>query len=335
MNKLEKNVYEILHRGLTATRAETARELGISRPTASAVVERLLDHELIRECGKGKSTGGTTPILLKLNKRSSYYAGIDLGYSDRMSAVLIDGAGDVVESAETSFQPSDLHDLAQKSALLVRQISGRKKISGVAVALSGIVDESTMCVTKSINPFFCGRIVCELLERTVGTDVTVWNRSRAAAFSEAFGGAGDKERDFALISLGTSIGSAIWCDGRIFEGKHGSAGEIRNLRLNCGLRFEDALSLARVRDCGIQSVLELCADGLEQILSIMDMDLLILSGRFADFSQEFAGQLEEILKKEHNVRVRPARFGRFSAARGAAFRMQELKTQSMELTALS
>jgi predicted NBD/HSP70 family sugar kinase len=228
-----------------------------------------------------------------------------------------------MESAETSFQPSDLHDLAEKSMFLVHQVAGRKKISGVAVALSWIVDESTMNVIKSINPFFCGNVVREVLERTLGIPVTIWNRSRAAAVSEAFGGAGHKESDFALISLGASIGSAFWCNGGIFDGKHCAAGEIRNLRLNCGLRFEDALSLTRIRDCGINGVLALCADGLEQILSIMDLDLLILSGRFSDFSSDFPAQLEKILQKDHAVRVRSARFGRYSAARGAAFRMGE------------
>lgn len=324
MNKLEKKAFLLIRRNLAGTRAELARELAVSRPTASSVVERLMDRGLIKECGKGKSTGGTTPILLTVNSKSAYYVGIDLGYTDRMSAVLLDNAGTITAEAETDFNRADLKDLSDKAVLLIKRVSGRKKISGVAVALSGIVDEKTMSVTKSINPYHCGRVVPELLEHATGLPVTIWNRSRAAAVSEAFGGAGDKEKDFALISLGASIGSAFWCDGKIFEGSHSSAGEIRNLRLNCGLRFEDALSLTRIKACGTDSILALCADGLEQVLSIMDFELLILSGRFADFSPDFAEKLEEILKKNYPVRVRSARFGRNSAARGAAFRMGEM-----------
>ena len=323
MNKSEKNAFLLIRRGIAGTRAELARELAISRPTASTVVEKLLEQELICERGKGKSTGGTTPILLTVNPKSAYYVGIDLGYTDRMSAVLIDQAGTIVSDAETEFSRSDLRDLAEKASVLIKKVSGRKKINGVAVALSGIVDE-TMSVTKSINPYHCGRVVPELLERATGYPVTIWNRSRAAAVSEAFGGAGDKESDFALISLGASIGSAFWSDGKIFDGRHSSAGEIRNLRLSCGLRFEDALSLTRIQDCGIDNVLELCADGLSQVISIMDLELLILSGRFADFSMDFAEKLENILQKEYSVRVRSARYGRNSAARGAAFRMGEM-----------
>ncbi|MBR2440731.1 MAG: ROK family protein [Lentisphaeria bacterium] len=324
MNKLEKNAFLLIRRGIAGTRAELARELAVSRPTASTVVEKLLEQELVCERGKGKSTGGTTPILLTVNPKSAYYIGIDLGYTDRMSAVLIDHAGTIISDAETEFSRSDLRDLAEKASFLIKKVSGRKKISGVAVALSGIVDEKTMSVTKSINPFHCGQVVPELLERVTGYPVSIWNRSRAAAVSEAFGGAGDKESDFALISLGASIGSAFWSDGRIFDGRHSSAGEIRNLRLSCGLRFEDALSLTRIQGCGIDNVLELCADGLSQVISIMDLELLILSGRFADFSPDFPEKLEKILQREYSVRVRSARYGRNSAARGAAFRMGEM-----------
>ena len=324
MNKLEKSAFLLIRRNLAGTRAELARELGVSRPTASTLTEHLLEQGLIRECGKGKSTGGTSPILLTVTKNSAYYAGLDIGYGDRMAAVLIDNSGTIVSHAETELVSSDLRDLSEKAVSLLRRISGRKKVSGAAVAISGIVDRDASTVLKSVNPFYCGTGITELLERVLEMPVTIWNRSRAAAVSEAFGGAADRERDFALISLGVSVGSAFWSNGKIFDGCHSTAGEIRNLRLNCGLRFEDALSLTRIRDCGINGILALCADGLEQVLSVMDMELLVLAGRFADFGGDFPEKLEEILKKEHPVRVRSAKFGRLSAARGAAFRMGEI-----------
>ena len=144
-----------------------------------------------------------------------------------------------------------------------------------------------------------------------------------AAVSEAFGGAGDKEDDFALISLGTSIGAAFWCGGGIFNGAGSSAGEIKNIRLGSGESFEDALALPAVRDRSTEEIAGLCADGLGQVVDIMDTGMLILSGRFADFGAGFAPMLEKMMSEKHPVRVRSARYGRFSAARGAAFRLGE------------
>ena len=154
--------------------------------------------------------------------------------------------------------------------------------------------------------------------------VIVGNRSRMAAFSEAFGGAGDKETDFAIISLGKSIGAAFWSRGEIFNGCNSTAGEIRNMRLKNGETFENNLAPETVRNMTMDEIASVCADGLVQLADIMDIELLILSGRFADFGYPFACKLENIMSCQHPVRVRPARFGRFSAARGAAFRMGEI-----------
>ena len=65
-----------------------------------------------------------------------------------------------------------------------------------------------------------------------------------------------------------------------------------------------------------------CAEALGQIIDIMDLKLLVLSGRFADFGSDFAPQLEDELDS-WRVKVRQAKFGRFSAARGSAFQMVE------------
>lgn len=325
MTGLEKNAYMLIRRGCAHSRADLARRLGVSRPTASTAAEGLLDRGLIRECGKGRSTGGTAPILLSAETGLAGCVGIDLGYSDRMSAVLLDSAGNILGKREREFDPMDLTSTAVNSKKLVRSLSSGKKLIGVAVALSAIIDEKTGRVIDSINPVLRSGRLQSTLEETLKCPVFSANRSRAAAFSEAFGGAAGQEEDFALISLGRSVGAAFWCGGKLFRGSGSAAGEIRNLRVASGARLEEALSPERTAAAGREAVLEICADALSQIVGIMDLKLLILSGRFADFGGDFSALLETRLRETGTpVSVRAARFGRFSAARGCAFRMGEL-----------
>jgi predicted NBD/HSP70 family sugar kinase len=173
-----------------------------------------------------------------------------------------------------------------------------------------------------VNPLFCSGNFVSVLEAELGQPVFISNRSRAAAISEAFGGAADREMDFALISLGKSVGSAFWCGGRLFSGAASAAGEIRNLRLQSNERLEEALSRESVAACSRDTILKKCAEALGQIIDIMDFKLFVLSGRFADFGNDFAPQLEKELEA-WQVKVKQAKFGRFSAARGAAFRLGE------------
>ena len=325
MTDLEKNAYILIRRGCACSRADLARRLGVSRPTASTVAEGLLARGLIRECGKGKSTGGTTPILLSAEAGLAGCVGIDLGYADRMSAVLLDSAGNILGKKECEFDPMDLTSMVVNSKKLVHTLSSGKKLIGVALALSAIIDEKTRRVINSINPVLRNNQLQSLLEETLGCPIFLSNRPRAAAFSEAFGGAAGLKSDFALISLGRSVGAAFWCGGKIFCGSGSAAGEIRNLRVASGDRLEEALSPERTAGADREAILEICAEAMSQIVDIMDLNLLILSGRFADFGRDFSALLEKHLRKTGTpANVRAARFGRFSAARGCALRMGEL-----------
>ena len=322
MTGLEKQAYIAIRRKTACSRAELARKLEISRPTASSITGNLLKQNRIIECGKGKSTGGTSPTLICANPDYARCIGIDFGYTDKMSAVLLDAAGDILSRQEALFRPQDARSMISCASQLIRELSGKEKISGVAIALSAIINENTRQPLKSVNPLFCDRTFQQALTEELGGNVFIANRSRAAAISEAFGGAADGEQDFALISLGKSVGAAFWCGGALFCGSNSAAGEIRNLRLSGGERLEEALSRESVSRSARSEILKKCADALSQIIDIMDFKLFVLSGRFADFGEDFACQLEQELST-YQVRVKPARFGRFSAARGSAFQMVE------------
>ena len=324
MTDLEKTAYILIRRKTAESRAELARKLGVSRPTASTVTESLLKAGLVREGGKGKSTGGATPTLLCADEKAAYFIGIDFGYTDKMSAVLTDGSGSIIRKEERNFDPADLSSMAENARILVSSLAADIPINGIAVALSAVINEESRQVRKSINPLFCDGNFTEFLEKHLGYPVFPANRSRAAAISEAFGGAADKEQDFALISLGKSVGAAFWCGGGLFCGSGSSAGEIRNLRLPDGRRLETALAREKTEKMDRKELAQLCAEALSQIIDIMDIKLLVLSGRFADFGSDFASLLEEQLAEHGPVKVRQAKFGRFSAARGSAFQMAEI-----------
>ena len=325
MTELEKSAYLLIRRGVASSRAELARRLAVSRPTASSAAEGLLGRGLIRECGKGKSTGGATPILLAAEPGAPGFVGIDLGYADRMSAVLLDGAGGIVVREECAFDPLSLSCILETAERMVRSLGAGGRIAGAALALSAIIDEESGEVLRSVNPLLRDGGLREKLAEKLGMPVFAMNRSRAAAVSEAFGGAACGGEDFALISLGKSVGAAFWCGGRLFCGSGSAAGEIRSLRVAGGERLEDALSPERCAHAGRAEISKICADALSQVIDIMDLKLLVLSGRFADFGGGFAPALEERLAGTgHAARVRQARFGRFSAARGSAFRMGEV-----------
>ena len=148
MNDLEKLALIAIRRGEAHSRAELARRLNISRPTASAVAERLISAGRIREAGRGISSGGKAPTMLTVVPECFYILGFDLGYTDRLQGVLTDAAGTVIRSEETAFRsvsPSDaLRAVGRLARLLERQLfvdlPPEKVFPREAFALTGPLD---------------------------------------------------------------------------------------------------------------------------------------------------------------------------------------------------
>lgn len=178
MTESEKNAFILIRRKLASSRADIARLLGISRPTASSVVQSLLEAGMIIECGKGKSNGGTAPISLAVNSNKTFYAGIDLGYTEHMAAVLLDYSGAIIDHIEIKFSSSNMDDLADKLQSVIASFNQNHPVSGIAAAIPGIVDEENMSVLQSVNPHYCSNAIPDMFRKKFDIPFFIGNRSR-------------------------------------------------------------------------------------------------------------------------------------------------------------
>ena len=69
---------ELLRRGATS-RAEIARQSGLSKPTVSLALVRLLDAGLVHEVGRATGRKGPSAMLYELNPGSGWVVGVDVG----------------------------------------------------------------------------------------------------------------------------------------------------------------------------------------------------------------------------------------------------------------
>src|SRR3712207_9447721 len=65
--------------GRACSRAELVALTGASRNTVSARVDQLIAANLLVEGGRGGSTGGRPPTLLRFNSRAGCVLAVDLG----------------------------------------------------------------------------------------------------------------------------------------------------------------------------------------------------------------------------------------------------------------
>ena len=210
------------------SRAELAKQTGLTRPTVSAIINELDCLALINETGKGESCGGKRPIMLELNKKSCYAVGIDLGDDFQIRGVLCDLYGNIVKLEELEYENRFECILEVLQKLIEKLTSGvdAAKIKGVGIAVSGIVDTDANEVISSKTFDIEKKKLAKKLSTRCAFRVILENRPNAAALAETEFGAGKNFRSLVYITSGRGVGAGIVIDGKIFRGSFGTAGEI-------------------------------------------------------------------------------------------------------------
>ena len=81
-------VLRALHDHSPLSRADLARLTGLTRTSVSGLVGSLIDDDLIEEIGRGRSSGGKSPILLRVAPDGRHLIGLDLGEAQFSGAVV-------------------------------------------------------------------------------------------------------------------------------------------------------------------------------------------------------------------------------------------------------
>lgn len=228
----------LLRRGTTFSRAELARELGLTRATIGHAIKELMDGGLVVEAVERPEGGklGRPGSGLRLNPEGAYSIGIDIS-SISFTGVLVDLGMRVVHRIHVPVGP-DLHDARQAVEQIVQfparllAASGVRpeQVHGVCVSIPGLVDQGGRVV---VAPFLHWRDV-PLRQWLSGRPelpwpITVCNDAVAFANAERTVASERDAQNMLLILLTEGLGGAIVQRGQIFEGAHGYAGELGHM----------------------------------------------------------------------------------------------------------
>jgi predicted NBD/HSP70 family sugar kinase len=238
-------VLELFRSQGALSRADVARLTGISAPTVSKVVERLLEARLVLDDGIGVSTGGKRPTLLRFNARYGQVLGIDLGGTHlRVAVANLDGT--LLSKTSEAIDPA-----AGPEAVLGQIVeSGRRALVAqqtdrpiaVAVASPGIVDVERGVVLGARNLAGFREVpIARTLADGFDAPVTVDNDVNMAAVGERWHGAGQGHDNIVFAAVGTGIGAGIVIGGQVHRGAQYAAGEIN--ALPSGVRDEQGVEI--------------------------------------------------------------------------------------------
>jgi predicted NBD/HSP70 family sugar kinase len=232
----ERTLLELIRQLGPVSRAQLARESGLSKPTVSQALQTLERARLVREAGRTSGGKGPTAVLYELNPRAGWIVGIDVGRG-YVRAAIADIAADIVARRDESAR-------ARSAAALIRQVGDIahglaaeagirwRQVTFAVVGSPGVFEPSRGQVALAHNlPGWGRQGLVEALRRELGTNIGFENDVNLATIGEGWRGLGKDVAHFVYLHVGTGVGMGLVLDGHLFRGAVGAAGEVGYLPL--------------------------------------------------------------------------------------------------------
>ena len=164
----------------------------------------------------------------------------------------------------------------------------RAPLDGIAISVPGFIDtEKQVAVTAGALSILYGHEIGRKLQGYLDDPIPTWmeNDANCAAMAEKLSGNAVKLDDFALITIDSGVGGALFLDGRIRRGKDWRAGElgmmIPNYETGGFHTMQDYLStivLAEEYAKEFDRWIDYLAIGIFNIVAVADPECVLLGG---------------------------------------------------------
>ncbi|HJA99195.1 MAG TPA: ROK family transcriptional regulator [Candidatus Alistipes avicola] len=255
-NIIKRNI--IAHMALNGecTLSELTKELHISVPTITKLVQELVSENIVTDLGKVETPGGRRPNVFGLASSAIYFAGVNIG-RDEMSFLISDLQNNIVKEEscpdfELQDRPQCLEKICSKIEQFIESCGvDRSKILGMGVSISGRVNPDT---GRSYRYFTSSEeSLSQIIETRIGIRVLLENDTRARCYAEYTTSKSQNERDVLYLHLGRGLAIGIVMDGKLYYGKSGFAGEFGHIPF-----FDNEIICA----CGKKGCLETEVSGI-------------------------------------------------------------------------
>lgn len=161
-----------------------------------------------------------------------FTVGIDLGGTNTAFAVVDSGGHILAKDSIPTRTPSVeqwADSLASKISFMISDLDLEGHVEGIGIgapcanAITGCIEAATNLPWPSPIP------LVNMMESRLGLHTVISNDANAAAIGEMTYGAAAGLKNFIVITLGTSVGGGIVCDGHLLSGTRGFAGELGHI----------------------------------------------------------------------------------------------------------
>lgn len=221
MGRLNKRALVVcLHRMGTASRADLAKSLGLSQPTAGKIADELLELgvfeevEIPAEEQNGRKLGRPARML-RLTQSKTRFLGIQLGLEYTSVIPLPLSVSDESDDAVRFEMPDTAEEWLKRLRKVAEKLTP-KSYWGVLLSAPGLIDERNGKILYSPNLHWTATSDLPALVKQVWrAPVVLIQEERALALGHH--SADPSGEDFYLVDFGEGVGGAVMTGGKLYK----------------------------------------------------------------------------------------------------------------------
>lgn len=218
---------QTLHAGGPQSRADLARQSGLTPTTVSSVTAELIADGLINEVGRKASTSAGKPAtLLAVEPDGRHVIALDLSDDDVIEAAVVNLAGKIVARHSQARNGETGKKSSAAIGRFARDIARTldRPLLGVGCATPGIVDDHGVVLTAA-HVKWNDEPLAAKLTAAVQVPCYVANDANAAVLAE-YSALGSTTENLLVVRVGGGVGAGLVIGGELFVGDQFAAGEI-------------------------------------------------------------------------------------------------------------
>ncbi len=231
-NVIKRNIIAYMAMNGECTLSDLTKELHISVPTITKLVQELVEENIVTDLGKVETPGGRRPNVFGLACSAIYFIGVNVG-RDNMSYVVTDLQNNVIkEEYDSSFELVDRPQCLERICSNIEEFVDtcgvdREKILGLGVSITGRVNPEA---GRSYKYFVSSdQSIRDIISERVGIRVLFENDTRARCYAEYTCDKIKNDSDVLYLHMGLGVAIGIIIDGKLYYGKSGFAGEFGHI----------------------------------------------------------------------------------------------------------
>lgn len=246
-------IIKLLNKYGICSRANLAAHTGLTQASITYITKELIDWEVIHEVGVIEGVSRHPSIGLSINPSRYALLGIQLN-RDYIHLGLFTLSGDIIQKETILYDKPEkpavmVDDMLHCVQKLLMQLPDRMILLGGGAALPGpFLPTQGKIELMSGAPDWSEIDIRSRISQICDIPFVLEHDANCGALAELWAGNVDTGKDILYVNIADGIGAGLICNGKLYRGQFGTAGEIGHMCVNfSGPRCE----------CGNRGCLEL------------------------------------------------------------------------------